>query len=409
MAAPAAVSAETLIVKWDPSPDPNVTAYRVFIGTAAGSYNETFDVPGAQTSFVYSRAVADTRYYVSVAAQVHSSVWGPRSVEISGKAGAAQQPDALPVALVAPAAAASSRGSALASDSAASASVYVIAAALRPVSAMAVSAAGVGLFVEGGRVVRVFRNPGQGLQAAPALALDDDVQVQDIALDRAFDRTGRAFLAVSRTGRDGAREVAIERHRLLGGSLGESLAVVPALDGPLSARTLLDVTQDGRVVVAQPGLVRAFDRTVPTPLGQGPAQPASLAWDETNQVVWLTGTGSGGATIIERLSVSGTTAEVIPLPAVLAGLEMATHAGSSGRVAVSGVSGSALVRFEPATRSFTMLPADLAAYGTPVLVTAPAGDDASWYVVLRADRPGGSTSDTVVRITAGSGATQPIH
>src|SRR5262245_42140236 len=47
--APAAVSAETLTVTWDQNPDPNVTAYRVFIGTAAGRYSETFDVPGIQT------------------------------------------------------------------------------------------------------------------------------------------------------------------------------------------------------------------------------------------------------------------------------------------------------------------------------------------------------------------------
>ena len=41
--------ADTLIVTWDQNPEPNVTAYRVFIGTSAGSYTETFDVPGDQT------------------------------------------------------------------------------------------------------------------------------------------------------------------------------------------------------------------------------------------------------------------------------------------------------------------------------------------------------------------------
>ena len=83
LAAPAAVSAETLVLLWDHNPEANVTGYRVFVGTAPGRYTETFDVPGVQTSFVYSNAVPGRRYYFAVAAQVDDAVWGPRSTEVA--------------------------------------------------------------------------------------------------------------------------------------------------------------------------------------------------------------------------------------------------------------------------------------------------------------------------------------
>ena len=84
--------ADSLVVMWDQNPEPNVTAYRVFVGTSAGSYSETFDVPGGQTSFVYSSAVRGRRYYVAVAAQVDDPVWGPRSSEASGTADTSTTP-----------------------------------------------------------------------------------------------------------------------------------------------------------------------------------------------------------------------------------------------------------------------------------------------------------------------------
>lgn len=410
LAAPAAASADTLIVTWDQNPDPNVTAYRVYIGTATGRYTETFDVPGIQTSFVYSSAVAGKRYYVAVAAQVDHTMWGPRSAEVSGTAPAALAAESSALVLGRPAAIAGVAAAWAGDSGRAASTLQVIATGLEPVSALAVSAAGVGLFVEGGHVVRVFETPGQGLQAAPALASESDVQIQDIALDPAFDRTGRAFLAVSRTGRDGTREVAIERHRLLGGGLGESLTVVPVLDGALSARTLLAVTGDGRVIVAQPGNVRAFAGSAPTRLGEGPAQPASVIWDDVNQAVWLTGVGAAGTAIVERLGNSDAQREVVALPATLADAVPVAHLGTSGRIAVAGASGVAVVDFDPATGAATSLPANLAAYGTPVLVSLPTVGGQWWYVVLRASRPGGSTTDTLVRVAAArSSNAQPIH
>jgi hypothetical protein len=400
-------------VTWEQNPESNVTAYRVFIGTSAGSYAETFDVPAAQSSFVYSGAVPGKRYFVAVAAQLDHATWGPRSTEVSEVAVATQQSVPSLMSFGAPAAAAGRLTTAAASGSSTAATgIQVVATGLQPVSAVAVSAAGLGLFVEGGHVVRVFENPGRGMQAAPALALDDDVQIQDIALDPAFDRTGRAFLAVSRTGRDGAREVALERHRLRGGGLGESTVLVPALDGALAERTLLAATGTGAVIVAQSGLVRAFAGTDLVRLGEGPTHPVSIFWDDINQTAWVTGTAAAGTPTVERLNGKGAANEMLQLPASLADSANSVaiaQAGTSGRVAVAGASAGALIQFEPATGATTTLTEDLAAYGVPVLVAAPSHGDASWYVVLRAGGPGRPTSDTLIRVAAGSGAPRPIH
>jgi hypothetical protein len=171
---------------------------------------------------------------------------------------------------------------------------------------------------------------------------------------------------------------------------------------------LLAATADGRVVVAQPGLVRAFDGITPARLGGAPARPASVSWDDVNQTAWLTGTGAGGATIVARLGGADGRTDLIALPAALDRMAAIAQIRTSGGAAIAGASGAAVVRFDLETGATTIVTAGLAAYGTPVLVAAPTGGDASWYVALRADRPGGSTSDTLVKVTAGSGAAQPI-
>ena len=268
-----------------------------------------------------------------------------------------------------------------------------------------------GLLVEGGRTVRAFDS--QGLRAEPALTLDDDVQIQDIALDPAFDRTGRAYLAASRTGRQRRREVTIERHRLLGGGLGESLTVVPGLDDHPSSRTVLAVAHDGRLAVAQAGAVLAFtgDGRVPETLasprvGDGPVQPASIAWDEAGQALWLTGRNASGALTVERLGGPVPARNVMTLPAMLADAVPAAHVDTFGHVGIAGASVEAVMEFDPANGAATRVPVDLARFGSPVLVVSRAG---AWYVVLRATNDIGTTADTVVRVAARQPASQPIN
>ena len=398
---------------WDQNPEPNVTAYRVFVGTSAGSYSETFDVPSSQTSFVYSSAVRGRRYYVAVAAQVDDAVWGPRSTETSGTAATSATPGELSQfsANLAAALKANLETGPTGDSLASSASIQVVASGLAPVSAIAVSEAGVGLFVEGGHTVRAF-DP-QGIRAEPALTLDDDVQIRDIALDPAFDRTGRAYLAASRTHRERGREVTIERHRLVGGGLGEALAVVPGLEDHPAARTVLAVAYDGRLAIAQSGVVLAFtaDGRVPETLasprlGDGPAEPASAAWDAAGQAVWLTGRNAAGAPTVERLGGSVPSRSVMRPPEMLADAVPVAHVGSSGHVGIAGASVEAVMEFDPASGATTLMPVDLSRFGSPVHLVSKAG---AWYVVLRATSANGATTDTVVRVAARQGASQPIN
>ena len=397
---------------WDQNREPNVTAYRVFVGTSAGSYSEQFDVPSSQTSFVYSSAVPGRRYYVAVAAQVDDAVWGPRSSEASGTASASTASGES--SRFSPSGAALNRnletgptGDPLVT----SASIEVVASGLAPVSAIAVSEAGVGLFVEGGHTVRAFDT--QGIRAEPALTLDDDVKIQDIALDPAFDQTGRAYLAASRTRRERGREVTIERHRLVGGGLGEGLAVVPGLEDHPASRTVLAVAPDGRLAVAQSGVVLAFtgDGRVPEAmasprLGDGPAEPASVAWDGDGQAVWLTGRNAAGAPTVERLGGSVPARNVMRPPAMLADAVPVAHVGTSGHVGIAGASVEAVMEFDPASGAATRMPVDLSRFGRPVHVVSKAG---AWYVVLRATSDSGTTADTVVRVAARQGPSQPIN
>jgi hypothetical protein len=82
------VSAETVTLLWDRSPDANVAGYLVYVGTQPGVRAVTYDV-GDATSFVYSAAVPGQQYYFSVAAYTPGPVVGEPSAEVSGSSNAA--------------------------------------------------------------------------------------------------------------------------------------------------------------------------------------------------------------------------------------------------------------------------------------------------------------------------------
>lgn len=385
---------------WDPSPSPGVTAYRVFVGTASGQYTETYDVASSQRSFVYTPSTAGQRYYFVVASRA-SAAWGSPSAEVSGVIGTPAGPEPVdPDRRFAVPRAVDGRS--------AVAEVEALEVGLGRVTSVVVSREGTGLLVEDGRTVRVFDS--EGMRAEAALRLDDDVQIEDLALDPVFDRNGHVVLATSRTRRGGGREVSIERYRMVGGALGEAATLVMGLDDDRDTRTILTQTGDGRMVVVQPNAVSAFTAGgAPQPLSSGPAAnrsaPSSVAWDELGQAVWLTGRTAGGAGVIERLSAAGARAQV----AVPAGFEewpLSAHANGPG-VAVAGASADAVLEFDPATPYVLTLPADLGAYGDPVLVArVPAGD--AWFVVVRDARSDGSSFDTLVRVAARRAVQLPI-
>ncbi len=392
---------------WDPSPSPGVTAYRVFVGTTSGQYTETYDVAASQRSFVYTPSRAGQRYYFAVASRA-SAGWGSPSAEVSEMIGTAAGPAPIGPQPVGPDQPrfAVPRGAA---GGSAVAEVEALGVGLGRVTSLVVSGEGTGLLVEDGRTVRVFDSA--GMRAEAALRLDDDVEIEDLALDPLFDRNGHVALATSRTRRGGGREGSIERYRLLGGGLGEAVTLVMGLADERDTRTILTQTGDGRMVVVQADAVAALTvGGARQPLSSGPAAdrstPSSVAWDELGQAVWLTGRTAGGAGVIERLSAAGQRAQV----AVPAGFEespLSAHVNGSG-VAVTSASADAVLEFDPATRSVMTLPVDLGAHGEPVLVArVPAGD--AWFVVVRDARSDGSSSDTLVRVAARRAVELPIR
>ena len=409
-----------MVVLWDQHPEPNVTAYRVFVGTSPGAYAETFDVSGLQTTFVYPNAVTGRRYYVAVAAQVDDSVWGPRSLEVSETAGAGATegvPDLGPSPL--PGSSPPVEDPPTEGNPPPKSLLQMVATGLRPVTALATSPSGVGLLVEDRHAVRVFGS--DGLQAEPALELDEDVRIEDIALDPAFDTNGRAYLAASRTTRDGGREVTIERHRLLGGRLGEAAAIVPGLAASASSRTVMAVARDGRIFVAQSGVVLAFTSEGRTPdnqrsgsptLAEGLERPTSVAWDDSTQTLWLTGRDAGGALLLEELATSSAQRQVRSLPAMAtdraaAPVDVPTAlVVNSGRVSIAMADAEAVVEFDDTNRPARRQPTSLASMGQPVAIASGGPEGESWYLVLRVASRDGTTSDTLVRLYAASPAGQ---
>jgi hypothetical protein len=393
---------------WDPSPTAGVNAYRVFVGTVSGQYTETFDVPSTQRSFVYNPTVVGQRYYFAVASRA-ATTWGAPSPEVSevngASAGAAPAPQPSPVAPDRPRFAVPRA----LDGSSAVAAVEVFRAGLGPVTSLAVSGAGTGLFVEDGRTVRVFDSA--GIRPEAALRLDEDVEIEDLALDPMFDRNGHVVLATSRTQRGGDREVSIERYRLLGGGLGEAATLVVGLDDQRDTRTLLTQTGDGRMLVVESNAVSAFSAGgARQPLSSGLAadrsHPSSVAWDEQGQTVWLTGRTAGGAGVIERLGAAGQRARVV-VPAGFEDGPLSTHVNGSA-VVVAGASTGGVLAFDPATGAAVTRPVDLGAFGDPVLVArVPAAD--AWFVVVREARSDGSSSDTLVRVVAPPAVELPIR
>jgi hypothetical protein len=279
----------------------------------------------------------------------------------------------------------------------------VIATGLQSVGALAVSTTGIGLLVESDRVVRAFA--ASGLQADPSLTLEEDARIEDLTMASDFDRSGRVWLAVSRTRRDGARELTIERHRFLAGSLGEGAAVVPGLAAEPSTHVALASDADGLVFVAEPGAVLAFDANGRVPegqpsrspvLGAGPTDPLTAAWDEAAQSIWVAGRDAQGGPVVERLSISGVSRDSRTLSFDVPASAPRAAIGMGGRPQVVVATPGALVVFDLASGSRTEHPLNLAAHGDPVLL-GPAGES-TWYVVVRR-HSGREISDTLVRVT----------
>jgi len=312
IAHPAFAAFGTLTIAWDPSPDPHVAGYHVFVRT--GQSTRVFDV-GMKTHLVFEEAVEGQRYHFSVAAYTPERRLGPRSAEISGMTGP-------PLMSRGPSAHDPPPGSHSAGPASARPNLCVaagsphcrarsVAAGLGAVSSLATLPDGRLVFIEGASAVRVIAR-GTLLRDAALRAETAGTSLVQLAVDPAFAQSGIVLVAeIARSSRDGRRELGIRRYRMLGNVLGEGAHIVSGIPISDSGEPHLALDTRGRLYVAMPrepdrrrgygpydGLILRFnvDGSVPrenragSPIvAIGYARPTGLAWDPGGQRLWLSG------------------------------------------------------------------------------------------------------------------------
>src|SRR5690349_9952953 len=216
LARPAA--AGTITVAWDLMSDPDVTGYRVFVGTSSGVYTQTFDVSASSDFFIFRNAFMGVRYYFAVAAEFDNEGVGPRSEEVSA-VGTRTVGGPLPDGARVP-------DQSVASECGADCFVVTdVASGLGDVSSITVANDGTIFAVEDGRRVVVLR----GGAAVTAFEAAPGTTLRDIAVDPQFASTGRVFLSLLRPHDRTAGELEVLRLRYLGGTLGEPAVIVGAI------------------------------------------------------------------------------------------------------------------------------------------------------------------------------------
>jgi hypothetical protein len=220
-------------VVWDANPEPEVTGYRIYIGTEPGVYEQKYDV-GLSTTFRYI-AAAGRQYYFAVAAYSDNAT-SPLSAEVSAFADPFFEVFASAGA-DAPCAHCADR--------------LFRAEGLGPVSAVTPAADGRLFFIEDGRHVRIAA-AAPGATAARALSTRDGVEITGLALAPDFERSRFVFLAVAEQRPDGTRNLRIVRYREVQGQLGEAAVLVDGLRLWSDRNAAFTVGRGGRIFVALP-------------------------------------------------------------------------------------------------------------------------------------------------------------
>jgi len=375
------VSAATLGVAWDLSPDSTVTGYRVYVGTAPGQHDQSFDVGRLQGTFFYTTAVDGRRYYFAVAS-LANGITSAKSAEVSAVAGGGTvvgDPPSTPPAVKPPPGIPvefwltyrEGRRSAVDRSSVASSAVRGIASGLADVTSVAVLPTGGGLLVEAGVRVRAFSDAGvAGLAAFDA---PEGTRLAAIAVDPRFETTGFVFVAEARETRDGAEEVFVVRHRLLGGTLGESAAVVLGHRQSVGALTRVAATAAGEVVLVQ-------------------GEAHALAWDGVREGLWSLGPDATSTVAFSfapsRDSVATFVRGVVP-PVDGGVVADASVAVLDGATEIAVASPTTVFRFDVAAGR---LSAGISVADHGVVVSVVSASTNTDYVVVR--EPAAGDSDT---------------
>jgi hypothetical protein len=321
LAAPLRAQPQLVTIAWDPSPDPTVIGYVVYVGTEPQAPRESFEVSG--TSFVYPNAESGRPYFFSVAAYSAGPLVGSRSEEIlflSGEHTLASAPD---------------RSAALTDDE--SRSVSAQAAAMRSQSGPSsmeliasvgdfgridsLKALGDGrlILIENGSGILIV-NPEGGTRASAALATEG-VRLMSLAVDPQFAATHVIYVAEAETAPDGAVQVDVARYREVDGRLGERAVVISGLPGARDGNAAITLDASGHLFAALPrtesdrvdsyaGMVLRFrtNGTVPpdnraaSPLfAHGVSQPDALEWESSTNSLWLADAGPQPITQLRRV------------------------------------------------------------------------------------------------------------
>jgi hypothetical protein len=355
LGAPAAAHAGALTLAWDASPDLSVRGYRVYVGTASGVYTETYDV--AETSFVYSQAVDGTSYYFAVASVGANRLAGLPSAEVSTVA--------LPA--VSTVLSSTSDASVRRSDSRASAaqstcergttpcySSRVLAEGRGAISALAPTPDGRVFFIEDGQRIQLA---GGAAAVSTALAVDPGVTtLTGLALDPAFESTGRLLVGELDRRSGAGDEMSIARYRALNDVLGERMHVTSVRTGR-EAGVPFTLDADGRVYVAVPstsddarivapaGAVLRFapDGRVPDDswrssplLAASVASPTALSWDRVGQKLWVSGVDGASTPTVATIDSAAIRAAASPVTAKRLSLQAGSEGASGALVAARG-------------------------------------------------------------------------
>ena len=292
----------TLTVAWDPSPDPSVMGYRVYVGTASGIHTEIYDV-GNVTTFSYN-AAEGTTYYFTVASYAPGPVVGPRSSEVSAAAGSPGDANSFWASVWGARATTSGSHRLTSSGERLSPRTQTIPRDdPRPATIAARPDAGT-FFIDGGRRLRVLT--GRGLARASLIIADRATTLNQVAFDSAFARTGFMWVSETRTS-GGRRTFAIARYRVVNNRAAERTEIVSGIALPPSGNALFAIGSSGHVFIAVPGSFGAVqpywgtvlrfnpdgsvpeDQTGSPVIGMGYTFPHAIALEQFSEQIWLNG------------------------------------------------------------------------------------------------------------------------
>jgi hypothetical protein len=291
--------AGTLTVAWDPSPDPTVMGYRVYVGTASGAYTETYDV-GNVTTFSYN-AAEGTPYYFAVAAYAPGPVVGPRSSEVSASAGSPGDANSFWSAVWSARATSSGLHRLTSPEGQLALSRHTNS----PATTTAAPPDSGQFFIDGGRRLRL--TTGKGFARESLIIADRSTTLNQVVIDPAFARTGFIWVSETRPSAGGRRTFVVSRYRVVKNRAGERAEIVFGIGLPSAGNALFAIGSSGHIYVAVPGSAvdsqpywgtvlrfnpdgSASGEQPGSPvIGMGYTFPHAIALEQFSDRVWLSG------------------------------------------------------------------------------------------------------------------------